>query len=664
MSRAKATDVSSPISLFPFIGVLLSTMGALLVVLIVASRSAHDAAVRELETKRNAAAASGQANDRESLQQVNDYVAKLNGVRTEAEKRLRDDQLRLSHIEDHTRRLKTQLDALQNSVNELVSLDGEHYDDRKQAEREIERLGQLIASTREAIASLQDENKTKKRSFSIIPYDGPNGTSRRPIYIECRKNEVVLQPEGIHLTAEDFRPPLGAGNPLAAALRAASEFIIRQEGGTSSSRETQPYPLILVRPEGILAYYRVRQAIESWDAEFGYELIDNDWKLEYPASNPLLAELEHQAVQFSRTRQQMLVAAAPRAYGGRHQMGGNSFDEDDDVEEGDGSGEFSDERGGGFGAGSRGGGARYGDGSGGPYAADTHANGERGEFIGDGLPNGGGGESTSGPGGEVTDGLVGAPGNSSNGSGVGANGAGGGASTNGGAVVPQSSGQQTNSLDIVAGTPLGDGAKANSRGAPPPLSPSATGASLASGVGEANLAAVDRSVGNATGARAPSAGARMSSDEPPERVPLDMQMNVQQKIPASSRGQNWAVKGKGPTSVPIRRPIRVVVRADRLAIQPDSQQSTPKAVSGKEIPLPGSTAANLDDFVRAVQSRVQDWGLAGSGMYWRPVLLLDVGPDGQARADDLARLLRNSGIEVRTDATATRPQEGVPSATR
>src|SRR5262245_26219623 len=151
MSRAKNTEVSSPISLFPFIGVLLSTMGALLVVLIAVSRSAHDTAVRELEQK-SAASAEAQQSSREKLEQVNQYVARLNEIRAEAQKRLHDDRLRLSHVEDHMRRLKDEVTKLQESAMELMAVEGEHIDDRKQGQREVERLGQLIASTTESIA--------------------------------------------------------------------------------------------------------------------------------------------------------------------------------------------------------------------------------------------------------------------------------------------------------------------------------------------------------------------------------------------------------------------------------------------------------------------------------------------------------------------------------
>ena len=86
MSRAKATDVSSPISLFPFIGVLLSTMGALLVVLIAVSRSARDSAVREAAAQQAAAAAAGQQEARQKWDHVHQYLARLNEVRAAQER--------------------------------------------------------------------------------------------------------------------------------------------------------------------------------------------------------------------------------------------------------------------------------------------------------------------------------------------------------------------------------------------------------------------------------------------------------------------------------------------------------------------------------------------------------------------------------------------------
>jgi hypothetical protein len=288
MSRAKVSDKSADVSLFPFLAVLLCTMGSLLVVLVAVTRLSRDKAVEEAAAKSAAAAVAsdtGSAETSQKLQEVQQYDAYLEQVRAEAEKKLREDQLRLSHIEDHIRRLQDQLESLQYAASELAALEDVHSQDRQQAEREVARLERLIAETRETIKQLRAEEASKPRSYAVVPYEGTSGTRRQPIYIECRKKQVILQPEGIELTPDDFLPPLGPGNPLASALRAAREYIARESPVADTGHDTLPYPLILVRPDGIAAYYRVRDAIESWDADFGYELIDGDWDIEFPPPN-------------------------------------------------------------------------------------------------------------------------------------------------------------------------------------------------------------------------------------------------------------------------------------------------------------------------------------------------------------------------------------------
>ena len=82
------------------------------------------------------------------------------------------------------------------------------------------------------------------------------------------------------LTENDFEGPLGPGNPLASTLRAAREYLTR---GAPPNSPGQPYPLLLVRPEGIMAFYAARAAMASWASEFGYELLEPDRKLQFPA---------------------------------------------------------------------------------------------------------------------------------------------------------------------------------------------------------------------------------------------------------------------------------------------------------------------------------------------------------------------------------------------
>ena len=147
MSRARVHEVSSPISLFPFIGILLCTMGALLVILVAVSRSAKNTAEREVRSQKHSDAKAATEGTHKKIEEVQTYIGSLNSVRGKAEGRLHDEQARLSHVEDHIRRLRERIQALQSAAVELKALEQEHYDDHQQAQREIDRLHKLIADS-------------------------------------------------------------------------------------------------------------------------------------------------------------------------------------------------------------------------------------------------------------------------------------------------------------------------------------------------------------------------------------------------------------------------------------------------------------------------------------------------------------------------------------
>src|SRR3954468_114626 len=108
MSRVRVQEVSSPISLFPFIGILICTMGALLVVLVAVSRSARDSAVRDVQSHDPGAKVAIEGTFKK-IEEVKGALGNLNTVRGQAETRLRDEQLRLSGVEDHIRRLRERI---------------------------------------------------------------------------------------------------------------------------------------------------------------------------------------------------------------------------------------------------------------------------------------------------------------------------------------------------------------------------------------------------------------------------------------------------------------------------------------------------------------------------------------------------------------------------
>ena len=122
-----------------------------------------------------------------------------------------------------------------------------------------------------------------------------------------------------------------------------------------------------------------------------------------------------------------------------------------------------------------------------------------------------------------------------------------------------------------------------------------------------------------------------------------------------------------PGDVAVRRTIQVVVRRDRLSILPDRDESPKTGLTltgGKEIPVEGDTQFVADEFVSALREHVRDWGIAGSGLYWQPVLNLNVGPDGDQRANEISSLLRNSGIDVQRAQSARRNDQSDAQSTR
>src|SRR5687767_9811490 len=110
MSRRKSHDNSATVSLFPFLAVLLCTMGALLVVLVAVSRSAKLSAVNEALTGTNVVSADEEAALQEKLAHVERYNAKLKKIKAEADAKLREEQLRMQQVESHMRDLQAELE--------------------------------------------------------------------------------------------------------------------------------------------------------------------------------------------------------------------------------------------------------------------------------------------------------------------------------------------------------------------------------------------------------------------------------------------------------------------------------------------------------------------------------------------------------------------------
>jgi hypothetical protein len=111
---------------------------------------------------------------------------------------------------------------------------------------------------------------------------------------------------------------------------------------------------------------------------------------------------------------------------------------------------------------------------------------------------------------------------------------------------------------------------------------------------------------------------------------------------AVQQGANWALPNVAARSTGIMRPIAVECYADRLVILPDRNDSARPHV----VTLEGPMRQSIQEFVSGVWNRIERWGMAVAGGYWKPVLRVRVAPGGEDRFDELSILLQDSGLEV------------------
>ena len=102
-----------------------------------------------------------------------------------------------------------------------------------------------------------------------------------------------------------------------------------------------------------------------------------------------------------------------------------------------------------------------------------------------------------------------------------------------------------------------------------------------------------------------------------------------------------------PRDAPL--PGMALVRTIKVRVSPLELvvRSSKSSAADRSIPLDTDMRAAATKFVDAVRKEVTDWGIAGDGLYWQPVLEMSVAPGGENLAQQLATALRQSGVEVR-----------------
>lgn len=656
MSRdARQRDAITP-SLFPFLAVLLCTMGALVLILMLIVSGAQASALRMAEQSEQ------QAEEVESQLQLaqQSFQKQLTASQIELEKK----RLALQHLENHIQEILADIEGLQQTAELASSEAASDETDQATEAAAISELERQLLDAKEELKQKLEDPQGDKPIFAIIPYDGPNGTHRRPIYLECVQDGIRLQPEGILIRTVDLEPPYGPGNPLDAALRTIrSAYAPANQAVTSTA-----YPLLIVRPSGIRSYAMARAAMSGWDDQFGYELVGEELPLVYPTGEPGLAQKIAQALDLARARQAALVMAMPQKY---REFAGR----DEPLSGGSGTGGGSLTGGGGTNSGP----GRGGWSSDGALAAEPLASGSaplgssplgssplgggylgndpqgsdslrgdslRGDSLrGDSLSGGslGFGEASplnlgnagdsyaAGAGGDPT-----AMNNASNGTGASdlsssAPGANGSTSSSTAATGSGSGGVQGNQMSLPLSAPNSGGTSSGNSSASQGATAAGASSTSSSLAGNAANSSMDP-------AQDPAAMPQLSLNRN-----FSSESNQSAKPVASSKGRGWAWTQGPPSQTSVSRSIRLRCLADRWIVLADSGSSRQPEVT---IPLEGPLEQSAEHLARIVADRVDGWGLALAGGYWKPVLQVEVAAGAQWRFTQLQQLFAGSGLDV------------------
>src|SRR4051794_31816107 len=309
MSR-KAVRQQVGVALFPFLAVLICTMGALIVLLVLLVQQARVDASTIAAQQSGGSAGPGSQQLRERLEDAQWQREVLEKSRAEKAEELTQSRARLAHLEEHIQRLETQARELMERARSIDEGKKLRDEDLAAARTEATRLKAEIDRKKKELDDAKKKSRDGQEWYALIPYDGRNGTRRRPIYVECTEIGVVIQPEGLLLRAEDFNGPLGPGNPLDPALRAIRDHRER----TAGNKAGQPYPLLVVRPSGVIAFGGEKAAIRAWDDEWGYELISDEKQLDFGPPDPALDQVLSKTLAVARQRQAAMIAMTPRRF--------------------------------------------------------------------------------------------------------------------------------------------------------------------------------------------------------------------------------------------------------------------------------------------------------------------------------------------------------------
>jgi hypothetical protein len=282
------------VSTFPFLAVLLCTMGSLILVLLVIDRRAKaaarvralQAAYKVIEEEETVAAARRAEWERrraalhaalaEQVAQVRSQVEAVQHKSGDAASSLQSFAARLRGLRDRVQTERSTLAKTEQALGTQRSTVAENSKLSEAAQAQLRRIAADLDALERVLADLKAARQRQQSSYSVVPYRGKHGDARKPLYIECSGTGLVFHPDHEKLDGY-ILSPLDIRSTLERRLERHRLVTLKAD-----PREGKPYLLMLLRPSGIGNYYRTLSGLAGLDVDFGYELVDEDWAFEFP----------------------------------------------------------------------------------------------------------------------------------------------------------------------------------------------------------------------------------------------------------------------------------------------------------------------------------------------------------------------------------------------
>lgn len=282
------------VSTFPFLAVLLCAMGSLILLLLVLDRRAkivsrvkHQQAIarrseeaaevkarheREWEERRQRL----RSQLEEQIGQVEAQIRTLEQSRKQAADRLAAQEAETKEqLEARKRAEQARLAAYARSLEGSQTELRHRAEQTKIAQAELTRLAKELLQLEETLTQLKELRKRQAQTYSLVPYRGKRGDSRKPLYVECKPGSIVFHPDRAELRGADVEPAT-----IAREIEKRLQAKVVQTGLNGPDKKNA-YLLLLVRPDGIMTYYRTLSALQGLQLDYGYELVDADWQLDF-----------------------------------------------------------------------------------------------------------------------------------------------------------------------------------------------------------------------------------------------------------------------------------------------------------------------------------------------------------------------------------------------